>query len=181
MLLHDIGKPVTATTDEEGVDHFHGHPVAGEEIAKTILRRLKFDNDTIYTVSRLVRYHDYGNGVEPDLRIVRRGVHNTGEDIFPLLFPIRKADILAQSDYLRQEKLDNLARWESLYREVCAQKQCVSLKTLAVTGSDLIAAGMKPGKEIGAMLSNLLEQVLEDPEKNTSEYLMTEVRRQIQS
>ena len=72
MLLHDIGKPATLTVDEDGITHFYGHPAVGEEMARKILRRLRFDNDTVAVVTRLVRYHDYGNDVIPDLRIVRR-------------------------------------------------------------------------------------------------------------
>ena len=171
-MLHDIGKPETLTVDEDGTTHFHGHPAVGEEMARRILRRLRFDNDTVAVVTRLVRYHDYGNDVTPDLRIVRRAVNKIGEDIFPLLFPVRHADILAQSDYLRAEKLENLELWKQLYEEMLEKKQCVSLKTLAVTGRDLIAMGMKPGRELGDMLQKLLELVLEHPEQNTREQLL---------
>uniref|UniRef100_UPI0040566CBD CCA tRNA nucleotidyltransferase n=1 Tax=Acetatifactor sp. TaxID=1872090 RepID=UPI0040566CBD len=181
MLFHDIGKPQTLTLDEKGITHFHGHPTVGEMMTKEILRRLRFDNDTIYTVSRLVRYHDYGNGVEPDMRIVRRAVNKIGEDIFPLLFPVKYADTMAQSEYMRQEKLDTLAKWKFLYEEICKQRQCVSLKTMAITGSDLIAAGMKPGREIGEMLSALLELVLENPAYNTKEFLLEEAKNRMQS
>ena len=172
ILLHDIGKPETLTVDEDGTTHFHGHPAVGEEMARRILRRLRFDNDTVAVVTRLVRYHDYGNDVTPDLRIVRRAVNKIGEDIFPLLFPVRQADILAKSDYLRAEKLKNLELWKQLYEEMLEKKQCVSLKTLAVTGRDLIAMGMKPGRELGDMLQKLLELVLEHPEQNTREQLL---------
>ncbi len=172
MLLHDIGKPQTLTVDEDGTTHFHGHPAAGEEIARKILRRLRFDNDTVSVVTRLVRYHDYGNGVTPDLRIVRRAVNKIGEDIFPLLLPVRRADILAQSEYMRTEKLENLELWKTLYQEMLLKKQCVSLKTLAVTGRDLIAMGMNPGRELGEILQKLLELVLEHPEWNTREILL---------
>ena len=172
MLFHDIGKPQTLTVDEDGTTHFHGHPAVGEEIARKILRRLRFDNDTVSVVTRLVRYHDYGNGVTPDLRIVRRAVNRIGEDIFPLLFPVRRADILAQSEYMRAEKLENLELWKTLYQEMLEKKQCISLKTLAVTGRDLIAMGRKPGRELGETLQKLLELVLEHPEWNTREILL---------
>lgn len=176
MLLHDIGKPATLTVDEDGITHFYGHPAVGEEMARKILRRLRFDNDTVAVVTRLVRYHDYGNDVIPDLRIVRRAVNKIGEDIFPLLFPVKRADILAQSDYLRTEKLENLELWKKLYQEMLEKKQCVSLKTLAVTGRDLIDTGMKPGRELGEMLQQLLELVLEHPEQNTREQLLEKVK-----
>lgn len=177
MLLHDIGKPVTLTMDEDGVTHFHEHPVASEKIAEDFLRRLKFDNDTIHDVCKLVLYHDYGNSVEPDMRIVRRAVNKIGEDVFPALFDIKRADVMAQSNHLRQEKLELIDRWQKLYEEVKEQKQCVSLKNLAVNGSDLIRAGWKPGKEMGEVLQKLLDMVLEQPQCNTVEILLAEAEK----
>ncbi|MBQ7954756.1 MAG: CCA tRNA nucleotidyltransferase [Lachnospiraceae bacterium] len=175
MLFHDIGKPGSKTVGEDGISHFHGHPKLGEEMTKSILRRLKFDNDTIYKVTKLVLYHDYGNGVVPTTAIVRRAINKIGEDIFPLLFPVKKADLAAQSDYKKQEKQERLALWQRCYEEIVRRQECVSLKTLAVTGKDLIDAGMKPGRELGEMLQRLLEEVLEDPSLNTKEYLLTRI------
>lgn len=175
MLLHDIAKPETKTTDEEGKDHFHGHPIKGEELAKQILRRLKFDNDTIYKVTKIVRYHDYGNSFEATHRNIRRSIHKMGEDIFLLMFVIKKADILAQSLYHREEKLKNLERYQQIYEEVKTAGDCLSLKSLAVTGKDLMDAGVQPGPRLGEILETLLEEVLEDPEKNTKEYLLSRI------
>ena len=70
MLLHDIGKASMRTTDANGVDHFKGHGPAGKEIAKKILRRLKFDNDTIAQVTHLIYWHDYRPA--PEEKAVRR-------------------------------------------------------------------------------------------------------------
>lgn len=175
MLFHDIGKPGSKTVGEDGISHFHGHPKLGEEMTKSILRRLKFDNDSIYKVTKLVLYHDYGNGVVPTTAIVRRAINKIGEDIFPLLFPVKKADLAAQSDYKKQEKQERLALWQRCYEEIVRRQECVSLKTLAVTGKDLIDAGMKPGRELGEVLQRLLEEVLEDPSLNTKEYLLTRI------
>lgn len=175
VLFHDIGKPPSMTMGEDGRTHFYGHEHLGAEMAKKILRRLRFDNDTIYKVVRLVEFHDYGNGIMPDKRFVRRGVNRIGEDIFPLLYDVKKADILAQSEYLREEKLEALERAKQLYLEIREEAQCVSLRTLAVTGSDLIAQGMKPGKEIGETLQQLLEHVLDHPEDNQKEILLKRV------
>lgn len=177
MLLHDIGKPCTLERDEAGVTHFYGHPAAGEKIAETFLRRLKFDNDTIHEVCKLVLYHDYGNSVTPDMGIVRRAVNQIGEDAFPELFEIKRADVLAQSGYLRQEKLELIHRWQELYRQIREQNQCVSLKDLAVNGSDLIEAGWKPGKELGMVLQKLLDLVLEEPQRNRAEILLAEAEK----
>ena len=177
MLLHDIGKPDTLTIDEQGITHFYNHESLSAEMAKGILRRLKFDNDTINMVYKLVMYHDYGNSVEPTLQIVRRAMNKIGEDAFPALFQVKYADMMAQSDYLRDEKLKRLEYWKRLYTEICEKEQCVSLKTLAVTGSDLIAAGMKPGKELGEVLQKLLQLVLDDPSCNTKDKLLAEAQR----
>lgn len=177
MLLHDMGKPDTLTVDEDGITHFHGHARVSAEMAGKILRRLKFDNDTINMVCRLVMYHDYGNDVEPDERTVRHAVNKIGEDAFPLLFHIKYADISAQSDYMRQQKLERLEKWKQLYAEMREKQECVTLKNLAVTGHDLIAAGMKPGKELGDVLQKLLALVLDDPSCNTKEKLLAEAEK----
>lgn len=171
MLFHDIGKPQTFSVDEAGVTHNHGHAAVGEKMTSGILRRLKFDNDTINKVTRLVRYHD--RKPEPDAVSVRRAVNQIGEDIFPLLFCVQYADIMAQSDYKREHKLNTLEEIKVIYEQILEKKECLSLKDLAVSGSDLLSMGMKPGKEIGETLQKLLELVLENPEYNNREYLLS--------
>ena len=173
VLLHDIGKPRALEVDEEGITHFHGHQIISRDMSEEILKRLRFDNDTIYKVAKLVEFHDYGNSVEPTKTIVRRAVHRIGEDIFPMLYHVKRADMLAQSLYKREEKLLLLEDWQRLYEQIVADKECVSLKTLAVTGKDLIAEGLKPGKEIGEILQALLQYVLDNPEKNEKDILIT--------
>lgn len=170
MLFHDIGKPQTMTVDEKGITHNKKHPVVGAEMTRKILRRLKFDNDTTDKVTKLVLYHD--QEIAPTPAGVRRAVHRMGEDIFPLMFAVRRADVSAQSDYKREEKLQKLSYIEALYEEIRRQGDAVSLKDLAITGTDLIAQGRKPGREIGAVLQELLEKVLEDPSLNTPEKLL---------
>ena len=174
MLFHDIGKPKTLEVAEDGTTHFYGHPEAGAKIAEEVLRRLKFDNDTISTVCTLVRYHDLFTGEKPQAKTVRRALCKIGEENFALLFEVCRADILAQSMYMRQEKLDLLDGWQTIFQEVIAKKQCFSMKDLAIGGKDLIAMGISPGKEMGKILQLLLEEVIEDPERNTKEYLMKE-------
>ncbi len=176
MLLHDIAKPQCLTVDEKGITHFHGHEEMGAEMSRVILRRLRMDNDTTDKVCRLVRFHDYGNGVAPDRRIVRRAVNKIGEDLFDDFILVKKADLLAQSMYLREEKLSNLAAWDACYREIREAEECVSLRTLAVNGRDLIAAGLQPGRELGDILKQLLDEVLETPEKNEKDYLISRAK-----
>ncbi len=173
MLFHDIGKPDTLEIDEDGTTHFHGHPKVSADMATEIMRRLRFDNDTTSTVTRLAGFHDYGTGVIPEIKLVRRAIHKIGEDIFPLFFQVWYADVMAQSEYKREEKLGALESWKSLYAEIQEKKQCTSMKMLAVSGNDLIAAGMKPGKELGEVLKELLSHVLDYPEDNRKELLLT--------
>ena len=173
MLLHDIGKPYMKTMDADGVAHFKGHPEKSSELANEILHRLKFDNDTIRKVTKLVRYHDHRMPVTP--AHVRRAIHEIGEDLFPLYLEVRRADVSAQSMYQREEKVADIDGVEKLYHEIMERNECVSLKMLAVTGKDLIAAGMKPGKEIGQMLEHFLDLVLEHPELNQKEELLKRI------
>ena len=169
VLFHDFGKPQTRTT-VDGVDHFHGHANVSAQETVRIMRRLKFDNATMDQVKRIVLYHDARP--QPDERQIRRLLHRAGEDIFPGLFQVMGADILAQSEYRKIEKLVNLERVHQVYDEILKRKDCISLKNLQVTGKDLIAAGMEPGKKIGEILNQMLEDVLETPEHTEREYLL---------
>lgn len=157
--------------DENGIDHFHGHPEQGAQLARKIMRRLKMDNATTDAVCGLVKYHDRN----PELS-KKSGSRANGlpyrKTVLSATVCAEKGSILAQSSYRQQEKLAALAQYESFYREIIKDQECLSLKELAVTGSDLIAAGMKPGKEIGEVLQKLLELVIDDPGKNTKEYLL---------
>ena len=171
MLLHDIGKPQTLEVDRKGTTHFYGHPAVSAKMAEQILRRLKFDNDTIVTVCRLVEFHDYGNNVKAAPATVRRAINRMGEEIFPKFLLVKRADIMSQSDYQRSEKLELVEAWEKEYQDILAKQQCISLKNLAVSGRDLIAAGMTPGREMGEMLQRMLQHVLEVPEDNSREKL----------
>lgn len=178
-LFHDIAKPLCKTTDEAGIDHFHGHPQQSAEMAENIFRRLKFDRNTMDRVCALVRWHDYNPQLSEEA--VRRAVVRTGQEQYPAIFALKRADILAQSSYLRQEKLDYVDRYEQLYREMMARGDCISLKQLAVTGRDMIALGIQPGKQVGMMLSLLLDQVIREPEKNERTYLLQYAQNHMQS
>ena len=174
MLFHDMGKPVMKTTDENGRDHFKGHAIASEEIARTVMKRLKFDNDTLRKVTKLVAYHDYR--MEPTGANVRRAMHLIGVELFPYYLAVRLADTKAQSAYKRREKLENIIQIRELYQNALRNRECVDLKDLAVTGTDLIHLGMTPGKELGTVLNELLDVVIEDPAWNQKEKLCDYVK-----
>ena len=169
MLFHDIGKPKVKTIGEDGFDHFYNHSEISAEIAQHVLKRLKFDNDTIDKVFRLVLFHDYK--IEPHKKYVRRAVNRIGEDIFPLLFDVKHADAMAQSDYMRSEKIEEIKVIKELYEAIMEAKECVSMKDLKINGKDLLKLGLK-GPQIGAALKDMLEEVLWDNNKNNPEYLL---------
>ena len=143
---------------------------------KNILKRLKFDNDTTERTVSLVHFCDLS--VVPEKAWIRKKVYEMGEEIFPMVLILQKANVKAQY-HLKQEevekKKERLKQTETLYEEIIKDGDCLSLKTLAVTGKDLIEAGLKPGKELGNCLQKLLQDVLEHPEHNTKEYLLYSV------
>ena len=175
MLFHDMGKAVTKSVDEKGVDHFYGHGKISAEMADRIMKRLRFDNDTRQKVVRLVSYHDLKIKLTPEG--VRRAVVKIGEDLFPILLEVKRADFLSQSMFKREEKEKELQQLEEIYQTVLKNGDCVSIKMLAVTGSDLIAAGMEPGRAIGVTLQEMLNLVLKEPSLNTKEYLLSCISR----
>jgi tRNA nucleotidyltransferase (CCA-adding enzyme) len=175
MLFHDFGKPAARITDDSGKDHFHGHADISERIAVNILNRLKYDNDTINKVRKLVKYHDHRKRLtEPR---VRRTVVMISRELMPLWFTVRRCDICAQSFMDREAKLKDVADCESIYNRIMARGDCLSIKELAVSGSDLIAAGIKPGPQLGDILDEMLNEVLDEPSHNTKEWLMERLNK----
>ena len=177
MLFHDMGKPRAKTTDENGRDHFKGHALISEKIAGKILRRLKFDNETIRKVTRLVCYHDYRMEATP--KNVRRAMNRIGVELFPYYLAVRLADVKAQSPYRRREKIENIVAVRELYRKALLEDECVTLRQLAVSGRELMDLGMKPGRELGSMLSELLEYVIDDPARNRKDILCDYVKEKL--
>ena len=172
-LLHDVGKPKMKTTDEKGVDHFKRHSEAGEIIARDILQRLKFDNDTMHKVLRLIRWHD--TRPQGDERSVRRAVNKIGDDIFLDFLDLQYADTMGKSEVDRDSKLALNATLRETYQKIKEEGQCISLKDLAISGKDLIDLGMQSGPQMGIILQKALDEVLDEPSKNDKEYLISQI------
>ncbi|MCI5936946.1 MAG: CCA tRNA nucleotidyltransferase [Eubacterium sp.] len=182
-LLHDVAKPDCKTTDEQGIDHFYGHDEQGAKKAGKILKRLKFDNDTISKVTRMIAFHDRrhegcyeaGHYSPKGKKAMRRLINQAGSDVMPLLFLLQEADLLAQSEYHQQEKLDKLAAGRRCYEEIVTAGDAVTVKDLAIGGRELMELGVRKGPEIGEILKKLLDLVMEDPTQNTKEVLQEQV------
>ncbi len=170
MLLHDLGKADTLSTDDKGINHFHGHQQRSAELAEEILKRLRFDNATIQQARRLILEHD--RQVADTEKSVRKAMAAIGPDLFDKWLQIRQADMSAQNPEWLSERLNGLKRIEELYKKVVAEQQCITLKDLKVSGKELMDIGFSPGKELGEALRTLLEAVIEEPALNQKETLL---------
>ena len=175
-FLHDIGKPSSFFTDEKGIGHFYGHPAVSAEMAEEILARLKYDNVTRCRVITLVKEHD--RIIEPTETAVKRALSRLTPEVFFNLLAIKRADNLAQSPNYR-DRLETYEAIEAMAQDILEKNECISVAALAVNGNDLIALGMKPGKEIGEMLSHLLEQVIRGKLENEQEELLSYVKKKM--
>ena len=170
MLLHDIGKSVTRTTDENNIDHFHGHQAEGVKISLNILKRLKFDNKTTDKILRLVKYHD--RQIAPDFVPVRKAVRKFGDDIFSDLLKVKEADYKGQGSKYTANNLLMLKKIKEIYKTIKESSQCISLNSLAINGNDLINLGIEQGPRLGKVLNSLLDEVIDNPSLNNKNDLI---------
>jgi len=176
MLLHDIGKPGCKTTDECGIDHFYGHPAAGAELANEMLRALKFDNATRKRVVALVERHDVQ--IAPRKQAVRRWLNRLGPETFFQLLEVKRADSMGRAPDGAKDCLAGLAGLRTMAEQILEERQCLTLKDLAVNGRDVIAAGVAPGPQVGRVLGELLERVLSGEVPNEREALLKSIAQQ---
>lgn len=175
MLFHDMGKPGTKSTDEKGIDHFYNHQQLSVKLSKAAMLRLKFDRKSMEKILLLVKYHDMH--IKPEPKSVRKAMFKVGENAFEELLKVIEADKKAQNPKLLEERNKKFAKLWEIYRDIKTKGQCTSLKSLAVSSDDLIASGIKPGREIKELLTNLLEKVIEEPELNKKEILLDLLRK----
>jgi len=171
MLLHDIGKPYCCQTEESGHRHFHGHGEVSAKLAGTILNRLRFSNEEQRTIVHLVAIHD--RFIEANPTAVRRLLNQIGSDQFDRLLEVRLADVCAQNPEFKEKRVEKVKNLKEIKTKIIEENEGFKLKDLDINGRDLIAAGYQPGPEIGRILNTLLEHVLEHPEDNNKETLLS--------
>jgi putative nucleotidyltransferase with HDIG domain len=169
-LLHDIGKPKTRRFSEEKKDWtFHGHEVVGAKMARKVLENLRFSRETIEKVVSMVRWHMFFS--DPDkvtLSAVRRIVANVGRENIWDLINLRICDRIGTGR--PKEQPFRLRKYQAMIEQ--ALRDPISVGMLAIDGKKVMDVTREsPGPKIGWVLHALLEEVLEDPAKNTSEYL----------
>jgi poly(A) polymerase/tRNA nucleotidyltransferase (CCA-adding enzyme) len=169
-LFHDVAKPHTKGWNEVKKDHtFYGHDVVGAKITKQILTRLKFSRETVDIVTKLVRYHLFFSDTEKiTLSAVRRLLQNVGKDHIWELMNLRACDRIGTGR--PKEAPYRLRKYEAMIEEV--MRDPITVGMLKIDGKRIMEVSReKPGPRIGFILHALLEEVLENPEKNTAEYL----------
>ena len=176
MLLHDIGKPDCKSTDEKGIDHFFGHPAISAKLADQMLRALKFDNKTREQVVTLVKHHDVRIPCQD--RSIHKWLGRLGPETFFQLLEVKRADGMGQDYKLVKDRLAELEEMKARAEKMVAQGQCFSRKDLAISGQDIIAAGVAPGPEVGRVLNELLERVMNGETANERDMLLKLMKRE---
>ncbi len=173
-LLHDIAKPLSKNTIiENGIEMstFHNHEIIGAGMTRKILKRLRFSNEDIDWISRLVRHHMFYYTDEWTDAAVRRFIRNVGLDLIPDLFILREADRLGSGK--RSQNSLSLEKLSKRIQKIIEEQNAISLKDLKVNGYDIMGhLNISPGPKVGKILNSLLQIVIDDPSKNEKEILL---------
>lgn len=176
-LLHDIGKAKVADVTEEGVRTFYNHEVAGAHQVLEIADRLHLSRDDKQKLFKLVRWHQFSVSEDQTDKAVRRFIVNVGLDNVEDMMDLRVGDRLGGG--LEEPESWRLKLFRDKIKNVLTKP--FTVQDLKINGRDVMEAmKIKPGPKVGKILNQLFEEVLEDDEKNTREYLMgklDEIRR----
>lgn len=169
-LFHDISKPETRRWSDEKKDWtFHGHEVVGARVAKKALQDLKFPRERIERIVTLIRWHMFfSDPAQITLSAVRRTIANVGQENIWDLLKLRRCDRIGTGR--PKEQPFRLRKYTAMVEE--ALRDPISVKMLKIDGSRIMElTGEKPSKKLGDTLNALLEEVLDEPTKNTPEYM----------
>ena len=177
LLFHDIGKPEVFSLDENNNGHFYQHATESVKITRSIFNRLKYDNNTKNQVLRLIEYHDAV--LSEDTKSIKRWLNRLGEDLFKKLIEVQLGDNYGQNPTLwdRQIKLKNIRK---KIDKIVAQKECFSLKQLAVNGHDMMALGYS-GQQIKTALNFALESVINNKIRNDKNAIIAFLKANIKT
>jgi tRNA nucleotidyltransferase (CCA-adding enzyme) len=187
-LFHDLGKPHTAWRGNDGRLHYYakpgfaerGHDQVGADLAAGALSRLRYPNALRQRVVRIVRRHMFSPGKGDALR-ARRFLRRNGDELAFDLLDHKRADLLGKrgsgGEPPPRDEIDALDR----FREVVAEERSSPhrLSDLAVNGNDLIELGFEPGPQLGRVLNELLDRVVDEPTLNTRDALLARARQRL--
>lgn len=171
VFFHDFGKPHSYQDGEDGIRHFKGHGKISAEITDSIMKRLRFDNETRNNVVELVYYHDAT--FEVGKKYVKRWLNKIGEKQFRRLLEVRKADIKGQKPDYEESRIEKVTNIESILEDILQEQECFSLKDLTVNGNDVKKTmNLKEGKDVGYWLNEILRRVIDGELKNDRDDLI---------
>ncbi|MDR1422885.1 MAG: HD domain-containing protein [Coriobacteriales bacterium] len=172
LLMHDLGKPATFFTGEDGRGHFYGHNMVGEKLARARLSALRADNETIDAVAEMVRWHQ--ENIKPENLL--RWLNRLGEEHLRKLLAVKQGDMAAHAGDLVNERLERIATTRQALEDLLASAPAYRRVDLAVDGYDLMELGFEPGKRLGRALDALLDAVIGDSVPNDREALLIAAR-----
>jgi putative nucleotidyltransferase with HDIG domain len=172
-LYHDLGKPAARRLGEDGVWTFYGHERISARLTEKIMTRLRYPNAVTGEVCHLVAEHMFHYDDNWSDAAVRRFIIRAGEEYLSSLYCLRRCDAYGMTGEEGSAAGESLIPLMDRVETILAGRRAFSLKDLAVSGNDLIGLGMPPGKRLGIILGQLLEAVVEDPELNTRERLLS--------
>ena len=184
-LFHDLGKPIVGWRGHDGRLHYyatpgfaaHGHDQVGADLASAALLRLRYPTALRKHVVRIVRRHMFQPG-KGDARRARRFLRRNGDELAFDLLDHKQADLLGKRGSDGEpppfDEIAALQRFSEVVKEERSSPH--RLRDLAVDGSDLIELGFQPGPQLGRVLHELLDAVVDEPALNTREQLLARAK-----
>ena len=172
-LLHDVGKIPSFTLDETGRGHFYGHAQESVRMAEEILRRLKAPTALREAVTELIGLHM--TKIEPTKKSVRRWMSRLGTQTTHQLLLLQEADMGSKGTGNPKEA-EQFPQIRAIMEEIQAENACLTLKDLAINGSDLLSLGFPAGKDLGNCLDYLLSRILDEKLENNRAALLDAAR-----
>ncbi len=179
MLFHDLGKPASKTTDENGINHFKGHQQLSAELADGILKRFKVSNEIYNFLMTIIPVHDIS--VSTQRNKIKKLLNKLGTDIngeyyLNSLLQVKRADKSAQNLERTQGEIEKLDCISKLLEDIIESSEALTVKDLKINGNDLKSLGMS-GREIGEALEFLLENVIDGNVNNEKTALMKYIKK----
>ena len=174
MLFHDLGKPLCRTFDEQGIGHFYGHTAISAQMAEDIMARLHFEKALRDRIrAQLACFDDM---FRPERAAIHKEMARLGAETVQNLLYTKQADIAAKAPAGLERAQALWHEAQKIYDELISEGACCSIHELKISGEDLAALGYH-GREIGAVLARLLDEVAAEKLPNKPEALQARAVR----
>jgi len=173
-LLHDVGKPMCSSTDNNGIIHFYGHHRESRMIADDILHRYGIDRDAARDILMLVENHDVR--IDPSVIPVKRMMCRMGAELFDKLMLLQAADNMAKDPKYFPEKYSRISAAQKIAKDIAASGEPYSYSQLVINSRDLQKRGIRPGRETNEIMRRLMDEVIADPSANRQDHLLRRAR-----